>query len=149
MTASAETASVTEASFGKTTEGKAVKLYTLTNANGLVAKITNYGGILTELHVPDRDGKMGDVVLGFDNLGQYLKGHPFFGATVGRVANRIAKGRFTLDGEDYKLAVNNGPNHLHGGIKGFDAPGALRADQFFVRDVRLPFRKDPRNPQRV
>jgi aldose 1-epimerase len=70
--------------------------------------------------VPDRSGKPDDVVLGFDNLGQYLKGHPYFGCTVGRVANRIAKGRFTLDGKEYTLAVNNGPNHLHGGLKGFD-----------------------------
>ena len=94
-------------------------LYTLTNANGLVAKVTNYGTIITELHVPDRRGKPGDVVLGFDNLAQYLKGHPCFGCTIGRVANRIAKGRFTLDGKTYALATNNGPNHLHGGLRGF------------------------------
>ena len=95
-------------------------LYTLTNANGLSAKVTTYGTIITELHVPDRQGKPGDIVLGFDNLAQYLKGHPYFGCTVGRVANRIAKGRFTLDGQTYALAINNGPNHLHGGLKGFD-----------------------------
>ena len=77
-------------------------------------------GDLTELHVPDRDGKTADVVLGFDNLAAYLAGHPHFGATTGRVANRIAKGKFTLDGKEYKLAVNNGPNSLHGGLKGFD-----------------------------
>src|SRR5690348_8319518 len=106
--------------FGKMPEGTEVHLYTLTNSNGLVAKITNYGTIITELHVPDRTGKMADVVLGFDNLEQYLKGHPYFGCTVGRVANRIAKGQFTLDGKTYDLAVNNGPNHLHGGIIGFD-----------------------------
>ena len=70
--------------------------------------------------MPDRQGKLGDIVLGFDNLEQYLKGHPYFGCTVGRVANRIAKGRFTLDGKTYTLATNNGPNHLHGGLKGFD-----------------------------
>ena len=109
-----------KSSFGKLPDGTAVDLYTLTNANGLVAKVTNYGTIITELHVPDRDGQVGDVVLGFDNLEQYLKGHPYFGCTVGRVANRIAKGRFTLDGKTYTLAVNNGPNHLHGGLKGFD-----------------------------
>ncbi len=106
--------------FGKTAEGAPVELYTLTNANGLAAKITNYGTIITELHVPDRRGQLGDVVLGFDNLGQYLKGHPYFGSTVGRFANRIAKGEFALDGKTYKLATNNGPNHLHGGLKGFD-----------------------------
>jgi aldose 1-epimerase len=79
-----------------------------------------YGATLTELHVPDKDGKRGDVVLGFDSLAPYLKGVPYFGATVGRVGNRIAKGKFTLDGKEYTLAVNNGPNSLHGGLKGFD-----------------------------
>jgi aldose 1-epimerase len=114
------TAQVRKSSFGKLPDDTAVDLYTLENANGLVAKVTNYGTIISELHVPDRDGKYGDVVLGFDNLEQYLKGHPCFGCTVGRVANRIAKGRFTLDGKTYTLAVNNGPNHLHGGLEGFD-----------------------------
>jgi aldose 1-epimerase len=79
-----------------------------------------YGAILTELHVADRNGKLEDVVLGFDNLKDYLAGHPMFGATVGRVANRIAKGKFTLDGKEYRLAVNSGPNSIHGGRKGFD-----------------------------
>jgi aldose 1-epimerase len=106
--------------FGKTKEGTAVDLYELTNAHGMKAKIITYGGIVTELYTPDRNGKLDDVVLGFDNLQDYLKGHPFFGALVGRVANRIAKGRFTLDGHEYKLATNNGPNSLHGGNKGFD-----------------------------
>ena len=106
--------------FGKLDDGTVVELYTLTNAHGLTAKIMTYGAILTELHVPDKDGKEGDVVLGFDNLAQYVKGHPYFGSTVGRVANRIAKGKFTLDGKEYTLAVNNGPNHLHGGLRGFD-----------------------------
>jgi aldose 1-epimerase len=114
------TAQAQKSSFGNLPEGAVVDLYTLTNANGLIAKITNHGTIISELHVPDRQGKLGDVVLGFDNLAQYLKGHPCFGCTVGRVANRIAKGRFTLDGKTYSLAVNNGPNHLHGGLKGFD-----------------------------
>lgn len=113
-------ARVLKSSFGKLPDGTAVDLYTLTNANGLSAKVATYGTIITELHVPDRRGELGDVVLGFDNLDQYLKGHPFFGATVGRVANRIAKGRFTLDGKTCTLATNNGPNHLHGGLKGFD-----------------------------
>ncbi len=106
--------------FGTTPDGTAVKIYTLANRQGMVAKITEYGAILTELWVPDRNGKPGDVVLGFDNLERYVKGHPFFGAIAGRVANRIAKGKFTLDGREYTLAVNNAPNHLHGGLKGFD-----------------------------
>jgi aldose 1-epimerase len=103
-----------------TVDGKTAHLYTLTNANGMVAKITDYGTILTELWVPDKSGKTTDVVLGFDNLEAYLKGHPFFGAIAGRCANRIAKGKFTLDGKAYQLATNNGVNALHGGVKGFD-----------------------------
>jgi aldose 1-epimerase len=112
--------SVQKTGFGTMPDGTSVDLYTLTNANGLIAKITTYGTIITELHVPDRHGRLGDVVLGFDNLAQYLKGHPHFGCTTGRVANRIARGQFTLEGKTYKLAINNGPNHLHGGLKGFD-----------------------------
>ncbi len=113
-------AGITKSSFGKLKDGRSIDLYTLTNSHGMIAKITNFGAILTELHVPDKNGKMGDVVWGFDNLAAYEKGHPFFGATVGRVANRIAKGKFTLNGKAYKVAVNNGPNHLHGGLVGFD-----------------------------
>jgi aldose 1-epimerase len=112
--------SIEKSDFGKTPDGTAVDLYTLTNRKGLTAKIITYGGIVTELHVPDRNGKFGDVVLGFDKLEGYLAGHPYFGAIVGRVANRIAKGKFTLDGKEYTVATNNGPNALHGGIKGFD-----------------------------
>jgi aldose 1-epimerase len=112
--------SIEKVDFGKTPEGTSVDLYVLTNTHGVKAKIMTYGAILTELHAPDRDGKFEDVVLGFDDLASYLAGHPYFGATVGRVANRIAKGKFTLDGKDYSLAVNNGPNTLHGGEKGFD-----------------------------
>src|SRR5206468_3614196 len=97
-----------------------VELFTLTNANGMSATITNYGGIVTSLNVPDKKGKFADVVLGFDNLDGYLAGHPFFGCIVGRYGNRIAKGTFELDGKKYTLAKNNGENHLHGGIKGFD-----------------------------
>lgn len=111
---------VQSSEFGRLSDGARVQLFTLTNSRGLVAKVSDYGTIITELHVPDRSGKTGDVVLGFDNLGQYLKGHPYFGCTVGRVANRIAGGQFTLEGKAYKLAINNGPNHLHGGLKGFD-----------------------------
>ena len=113
-------ASISKSPFGTMPEGTAVDLYTLTNADGLVCKIITYGAVITELHVPDRTGRMGDVVLGFDNLPQYLKESPCFGAVVGRVANRIAKGRFTIDGKTYTLAINNPPNTLHGGIKGFD-----------------------------
>ncbi|HUW19301.1 MAG TPA: aldose epimerase family protein [Sedimentisphaerales bacterium] len=106
--------------FGKMPDGREVELYTLTNANGLKARIMTYGGIVVSLEVPDRNGKLGDIVLGFDTLEDYLKGHPYFGSIVGRYGNRIGKGRFTLDGVEYKLATNNGENHLHGGIKGFD-----------------------------
>jgi aldose 1-epimerase len=113
-------AKVERSGFGQLPDGTPVGLFTLTNAGGLVAKVSDYGTILTELHVPDRAGRSGDVVLGFDNLDQYLRGHPYFGCTVGRVANRIANGRFSLGGKIYNLAVNNGPNHLHGGLKGFD-----------------------------
>lgn len=113
-------AKIARSNFGKLPDGASVEQYTLTNGRGAFCKIITYGGIVTELRVPDKNGKLGDVVLGFDNLGQYLKEHPYFGAIVGRVANRIAKGKFTLDGKTYSLAVNNGPNHLHGGLKGFD-----------------------------
>ena len=110
---------VTREPFGEV-KGRKVELFTLRNDHGMTVKITNYGGIVTELHVPDRDGRDGDVVLGFDSLDGYLKGHPYFGALVGRVANRIAGARFTLDGKEYVLAANNGTSHLHGGTEGFD-----------------------------
>jgi aldose 1-epimerase len=110
---------MTKSDYG-TVDGKPVTLYTLTNARGMVVKITDYGCIVTEIHVPDKNGTMADVALGFDNLKGYLGKSPFFGAVAGRVANRIAKGKFSLDGKDYTLAVNNGPNALHGGLKGFD-----------------------------
>jgi len=116
---SASAQKITKASFG-TADGQPVDLYTLTNRNGMEARIMNYGAIVTSLTAPDRNNKFDDVVLGFNNLDSYLKGHPYFGAIVGRYGNRIAKGRFTLDGVEYKLAVNNGENSLHGGIKGFD-----------------------------
>ena len=111
---------VVKASFGKLPSGQTVDVYTLANKHGLIAKVITYGAILTELHVPDRQGRLGDIVLGFDNLEAYLKGHPYFGSTVGRVANRIAKGTFTLGGKTYHLAINNPPNTLHGGKVGFD-----------------------------
>lgn len=111
---------VTKVSFGSLEDGSPVDQYVLTNANGMVVKIISYGAIITEALVPDKDGTLGDVVLGFDSLDGYLGEHPYFGAIAGRVANRIANGRFSLSGEDYTLATNNGPNHLHGGVKGFD-----------------------------
>jgi len=106
--------------FGKTPDGREVDLFTLTNANGLKAQITNYGGIVTSLLIPDRDGKFADIVLGYDTFDEYIKNNPYFGALIGRYGNRIAKGKFTLEGAEYTLATNDGPNHLHGGIKGFD-----------------------------
>ncbi len=116
----AEKAGIQKKPYGQMPDGTPIDEYTLTNGKGMTAKIITYGAILTELDVPDKAGKTADVVLGFDNLQDYLAGHPFFGANAGRVANRIAKGRFTLDGKEYQLATNNGPNHLHGGVKGFD-----------------------------
>jgi aldose 1-epimerase len=112
--------SVKKEAFGKTEDGKKVDAYILTNKNGLQAKIITYGAMLTEMHVPDKNGNLGDVVLGHDKLEDYLDGHSYFGVTTGRVANRIAKGKFTLDGHEYSLATNNDPNHLHGGIEGID-----------------------------
>src|SRR5262245_41464548 len=97
--------------------GKEIDLYTLTNRTGLVAKITNYGAALVALTVPDRKGAMADVVVGHDNLADLLKQRFYFGATVGRVANRIANARFELEGRTYRLAANDGPHHLHGGRK--------------------------------
>ena len=112
--------------FGTMPDGRKVYLFTLKNKNGLVAKITNYGGIVTSLLVPDKNGKLGDVVLGFENLEEYLdeeyvKYIPFFGALIGRYGNRIDEGKITINGEGYSLVVNSGNHHLHGGYKGFYA----------------------------
>ena len=112
--------SANKESFGKTPDGKQVDLYTLTNTRGIRARITNFGAILVSLEVADRDGSLVDITLGFDKLDGYLGVHPYFGAIVGRYANRIGKAAFKLDGKVYKLAANNGENHLHGGTKGFD-----------------------------
>lgn len=112
--------SIEKRDFGKTPDGENVDLYTLTNTNGLKAQIMTYGGIVTTLNVPDRDGHLGDIVSGYDTLDEYIKENPYFGALIGRCGNRIGKGKFTLNGVEYTLATNNGPNHLHGGIKGFD-----------------------------
>jgi aldose 1-epimerase len=115
-----KTGGIERAVFGKTHDGTAVDVYTLTSGSGMTTRILTYGGIIVTLDVPDRNGRSDNVTLGFDNLEQYLGQHPYFGAIIGRVGNRIANGRFKLGGVEYKLATNNGPNHLHGGIKGFD-----------------------------
>jgi len=115
------TPAVTKAPFGLTKAGEAVEIYTLTNANGMEARVMNYGATLVSLKVPDAKGNFDDVVLGYDSLEPYLReDNPYFGSTVGRYANRIGGARFELDGVEYQLAANNGPNHLHGGLKGFD-----------------------------
>ena len=106
--------------FGKTTDGANVDQYTLKNSNGMEVSVISFGGIITSLKAKDRDGKNEDVVLGFDNLGDYENKSPYFGALIGRYGNRIKEGKFSLDGVEYKLAKNNGENHLHGGLKGFD-----------------------------
>lgn len=118
--------------FGKTSDGQDVKLFTISNSKGIKAEITNYGGIIVSLYVPDRKGNFSDIVLGHETLEGYIKKSPYFGAIIGRYGNRIAKGEFMLNGKKYKLAKNNGNNHLHGGIKGFDK---------VVWDVE-PIRKD-------
>lgn len=111
---------ITQEPFGRMPDGQAVTLYTLRNSSGVEARICNYGGIVVSLKVPDRDKRLGDVVLGYDTLDEYVRNSPYFGCLVGRYGNRIAKGRFTLKGVTYTLATNNGPNALHGGLKGFD-----------------------------
>src|SRR5712664_702582 len=110
----------TKKSFGKTPDGQPVDLYVLTNKSGAEASITNYGGALVSLKVPDRNGKLADVVLGYDSADGYVKDTSYFGALVGRYGNRIAHAQFVLDGKTYTLAKNNGDNSLHGGIKGFN-----------------------------
>ena len=111
---------VTQAPFGTTRDQQAVHVYTLTSAQGVEMRVLDYGGIILSLRVPDRAGEFADVVLGYDSLPAYLAESPYFGALIGRYGNRIAGGRFTLDGQTYTLATNNGRNHLHGGVKGFD-----------------------------
>ena len=106
--------------FGTTADGSAVELYTLTNAKGAEASIMNYGGIIVSVKVPDSSGAMGDVALGFDSYAPYPTKSPYFGAIIGRYGNRIANAKFMLNGVEYKLAKNDGPNSLHGGLKGFD-----------------------------
>ena len=133
-------------SFGTLPDGQPVHLYTLENKTGMRVVITNYGGTVVSLHVPDRSGQSGDVVLGFNSLDEYRTKSPYFGCLVGRFGNRIAHGKFTLDGRDYTLATNNSPAdipcHLHGGVRGFDKK--LWAAEPFTRDglpaLRLKYR---------
>jgi aldose 1-epimerase len=112
--------SITQQHFGTTRDGEAIELFTLAQPGGLEARIMTYGGTLVSLNAADRDGSRADVVLGFAALEPYLAGHPFFGSLIGRYGNRIAGGRFQLNGVEYTLARNDGPNHLHGGSRGFD-----------------------------
>jgi aldose 1-epimerase len=111
---------ITQAPFGTLPDGRQVTRYTLRNARGMLVKIIDFGGVITEIHAPDRNGRLADVALGFDSLEPYMTDSPYFGATIGRYGNRIARGRFTLDGKQYQLPINNGPNHLHGGAPGYD-----------------------------
>jgi len=116
---------ITKSLFGKTNEGAEVKLFTLSNDNQVKVKITNYGGIITSIETPDKNGKITNIVCGFKKFetylsDEYLGSYPYFGAVCGRCCNRIGEGKFTIDGKNYSLAVNNGPNHLHGGLIGYD-----------------------------
>ncbi|MFB4285239.1 aldose epimerase family protein [Nonomuraea sp. MTCD27] len=121
--------SVTKKRFGILPNGKKIDIYTLRNSGGMRVKILTYGGILQSIEVPDIRDRFANVTLGFDNLSDYVKKSPYFGCITGRYANRVAKGRFTLDGRTYRLATNDGPNHLHGGTKGFDKR-VWKADPF-------------------
>ncbi|HEY4101644.1 MAG TPA: aldose epimerase family protein [Gemmatimonadales bacterium] len=126
---------ITSAPFGTLPGGDSVTLYTLSNGRGMTVRIMTYGGIIQSIDVPDRSGAIGDVVLGYDSLAGYLRSSPYFGALVGRYGNRIAHGRFTLDGETYHLDTNNGPNALHGGLRGFDK--VVWAAAPFTRDSEV------------
>jgi aldose 1-epimerase len=120
MSCNSNHSSITQTDFGRNTDGKNTTLYTLKNSRGMEVSISNYGGTITHWLAPDKNGKLEDVVLGYDSLAGYFKESPYFGAIIGRYGNRIAKGKFTLDGNNYTLAVNNGVNTLHGGLQGFD-----------------------------
>ncbi|MEN8122673.1 MAG: aldose epimerase family protein [Bacteroidota bacterium] len=106
--------------FNTTINNKEISLFTLKNNNGVKVEITNFGGKVVSIHVPDKDGNIEDIVLGYDNIDDYISGNPYFGAIVGRYANRISKGKFTIEEKEYQLVQNNGENHLHGGTKGFN-----------------------------
>ena len=111
---------ITKEGFGNTADGQEVHQFVCTNKNGLVVKLSDYGAHVTAVEVPDRDGNLENITLGFDSVDGYLNRHPYFGSTVGRFCNRIAGGKFTLGNQEYTLATNNDPNHLHGGENGFD-----------------------------
>ena len=121
LAASAAGLAVMKEAFGKMPDGTSVEKYTLSNVHGMEVSIITYGGTVQSIKVPDKDGKIGDIALGFDNPADYLqKTNPYFGALIGRYGNRIAKGQFTLEGKQYQIPTNNGPNTLHGGPQGFD-----------------------------
>ncbi len=131
-----------EEEFGQVND-TTVHLYTLKNKSGMTVKLTNYGGIITSIQVPDKNGKIEDIALGFDSLAPYVQGHPYFGAIVGRYGNRINKGKYSYDGKDYQLTINDGIHHLHGGTKGFDKV-IWKADTFRIAEkdeagVRLTY----------
>lgn len=140
-TADAASLSVTKKPFGTMPDGQTVDLYSLRNVNGMKVNIITYGGAVQAIDVPDKNGKIADVALGFDNLEGYLHTDTYFGALIGRYGNRIAKGQFTLDGHAYQLPVNNGPNSLHGGTKGFDkkvwAASEIKADDHVGVELTL------------
>lgn len=134
--------SIQQSDFGQSPDGRKAKLYTCTNKNGYRLALTDYGAIVVSMETPDRNGKLANINLGFPTLDGYLQRHPYFGSTVGRYCNRIAKGEFVLNGKTYKLATNNGPNHLHGGLQGFDkhfwnATEISTADEVGVRFHRV------------
>ena len=129
-----DTASVTPAPFGILPDGQPVTVFTLTNRQGMQVKVLDFGALISAIQVPDRDGTFADVVLGFERLEPYLANSAFLGAVIGRYGNRIAEGRFSLDGKDYQLAVNNAPNHLHGGNQGFHQV-MWRAEPFTTDDA--------------
>ncbi|KAB0330585.1 galactose mutarotase [Janthinobacterium sp. PLB04] len=129
-----DSVSVTQAPFGILPDGQHVSVFTLTNRQGMQVKVLDFGAIISEIHVPDRDGSFADVVLGFERIEPYLHNSAFLGAVIGRFGNRIAQGRFSLDGKDYQLAVNNEPNHLHGGNQGFHQV-MWQAEPFTRNDV--------------
>lgn len=133
-----------EATFGQTNDGQSVSLFSITNRSGASLQLTNFGGIITAINVPDRAGLLANVNLGFSQLGPYLIKHPFFGATVGRFCNRIAWGRFELDGTTYHLAQNKGPHHIHGGLVGFDKQ--VWSAETFCESLRAGVRLHLRSP---
>jgi len=120
-TSSTNEVQIIEEGFGQLEDGRDVYLYTLTNSDNIEVKIINYGGIINSLKIPDREGNFDNIVLGFDNIEDYVAENPYFGALIGRYGNRIEKGFFELDGTEYQLTINDGENHLHGGERGFDS----------------------------